>query len=310
MPDVRLEQCQPISTATAATSIGIGFYASLGYDICSGHGAYQFYLSFLSAIDESDRWPWTNSAQTGSKFGCVDLPDLGERSREDPSAVNRTLRKTRWPDPRHANYPYTSIAASMTDVVFATVSNADLGFAEIYLTQRQADHISIGHRDVGSLVYTIVKQAIEQTTQIYLSAVPRRLVYLSSNVTTRSGHPMTVVIERVESKGKVITATWKDKVRGMIIWDSTNGLYANFDDESDVLYISRGPSVISYASEDPHDPDIWYRYSDDDNSHTGVTIFRAKELKSREMLAKIASYFLGVAETQIADRLANVMGPD
>jgi hypothetical protein len=51
---------------------------------------------------------------------------------------------------------------------------------------------------------------------------------------------MAVVIERVSDKGKVITATWKDKVFGRIIWDATNGFYVSFDEEVDVLYISMG----------------------------------------------------------------------
>jgi uncharacterized protein YuzE len=84
-------------------------------------------------------------------------------------------------------------------------------------------------------------------------------------------------------------------------------LYVNLDDESDILYISRGPAVASYATEDSSDPDIWYRFSDVDNARTGVTIFRAREIKGAEEIARIASEFLGLTKAQISERLTACM---
>jgi hypothetical protein len=187
-------------------------------------------------------------------------------------------------------------------ILFATSSTADFGFANIILTSGSADHISRGHRDIGALPFTLIKEAIEQTTQVYSSHMVGRLLFVSTNV-SRGNYPMTIVVERVQTSGKIITATWKDRVSGSVIWDSTNNLYTDFDSDADVLYVSRGPAVASYAAEDDQNPDIWYRYAIEDNSHTGVTIFRAKEFIGLSRGAQIASSFLGVSELQIRERL-------
>lgn len=193
----------------------------------------------------------------------------------------------------------------MTDsepVIFSTSSTADFGFANIFLTSRSADHISIGHRDIGALPFTLIKEAIEQTTHVYSSHMIGRLVFVSTNV-NRDDYPMAVVVERVRESGKVVTATWKGRVSGSVIWDSTNNLYTNFDRDADILYVSRGPAVRAYAVEDEQNPDVWYRFGMEDESHTGVTIFRAREVIGLDRGAQIASSFLGISEVQIRERL-------
>jgi uncharacterized protein YuzE len=87
--------------------------------------------------------------------------------------------------------------------------------------------------------------------------------------------------------------------------DSTNNLYTNFDLDADVLYVSRGPAVESYAVEDEENPDIWYRYAIEDGSRTGITIFRARQSVGFDHGARIASSFLGISETRIRERIAH-----
>jgi hypothetical protein len=194
----------------------------------------------------------------------------------------------------------------MTEIIiFEARSPADLGFTNIVLTAERADHISTGHRDLGMLPNQLIRAAIEGTTQVYDSHIAGRYEFLSNNVRTRGGRPAVVIVEREKEAGKIITASWKDKVNKPIIWDSDNELYSNFDSDSDVLYVSRGPAVVSYAVEDESDPDFWFRYSDDDASHTGVTVFNAQEhaRTRRDRLVRRISEFIGLADTQIAGRI-------
>jgi hypothetical protein len=73
--------------------------------------------------------------------------------------------------------------------------------------------------------------------------------------------------------------------------------------------MSRGPAAVSFATEDANDPDVWYRFFEDDGSHVGVTVFRAKDrrIEALDTLVVLISSFMGLAETQIRDRLVSVM---
>lgn len=190
-------------------------------------------------------------------------------------------------------------------IIFEARSPADLGFTNIILTAERADHISTGHRDLGMLPNHLIRAAIEETTQVYDSHTAGRYEFLSNNVRTRGGRPAVVIVEREKEAGKIITASWKDKVNRPVIWDSDIELYSNFDPESDILYVSRGPAVVSYAVEDETNPDFWFKYSDDDESHTGVTVFNAREYARvrRNILVQRISEFIGLADTQVAGRI-------
>jgi Protein of unknown function (DUF2283) len=122
---------------------------------------------------------------------------------------------------------------------------------------------------------------------------------------------MAVIVERVSNEGEIITATWKDKVFGPIIWDATNGFYIDFDEDVDVLYISTGAAIEAYAVENEHDRDIWYRKADADNSPVGITIFRAREREKKEKgwIARVASEFLGLTQAQLGERIESIMPP-
>jgi uncharacterized protein YuzE len=196
----------------------------------------------------------------------------------------------------------------MSDIVFTAVPNVDMGFTEVFLTARGADHISIGHRDIGGVVHTLVRSAIEQTTHVVASTVARRLVYYSAQITNYQGHPMAVIVEReAGGRGKIITATWKDEVNGTLVWDSENGLYVNFDDDSDILYVSRGSSEMAYASEDKTEANVWYRFSEETGNHVGVTLFDARKETTRERIILLIAEFLGLADVHVAKRISSAM---
>jgi hypothetical protein len=199
--------------------------------------------------------------------------------------------------------------ASTSIIVFQAISPADLGFTNVFLTDERADHISSGHRDIGALPNQLIRTAVEQPTHVYDSHIAGRFQFMSANV-SRSGRPMVVIVERRQDVGEIITATWKDKINYPIIWEADSDLYANLDEGADILYVSKGPAIASYAVEDNHEPDIWYRFSDKDNSHTGVTVFRALD-RSRRMgtgeLARIIAAFLGISETQIRQRIEPIL---
>lgn len=197
-----------------------------------------------------------------------------------------------------------------TKTLFTTISNADFGFSEIFLTDRGSRHITRGHRDIASLPMLLIKSAVENATQVFDTHMDNRLMFVSSNVTNSSGRPMGIVIERIDAtiegtpKGKVITATWRDNTETnyRVLWTATSNLYTDFDNESNILYISIGPSIESYAKENNDNPDFWYRYADRDDAHTGITIFRAT-CKTLQQILLISSEFLGISEEQIKDRL-------
>jgi hypothetical protein len=209
---------------------------------------------------------WSTSDASHSLDRSGHVTDTGQRFDEGSSANNttvRTVHKIAYTGYAHYSYAGTTgTFETMTDTVFVTSSNVDFGFTEIVLTVRSANHIMIGHRDIGTLPITLLKEAIEKTTHVVVSSVPRRFVFLSRDVTTASGRPIAVIVERPDSakeaslQGKIITATWKDDIRGKMVWESNNGLYSSFDDQADILYISRGSAVVSYAVEDEINPDI------------------------------------------------------
>lgn len=194
------------------------------------------------------------------------------------------------------------------DLIFSAQSRVDLGLAHIYLTAGGIAHLNLGHRDIALLPITLLKEAVERPTEVYRSHIVGRVVLYSSEV-QKEGHPMAVMIERTSDGGKIITASWKDKIQGSVIWESTSGIYASHDEDSDILYVSRGVAVPSYAVEDAENPDFWFRYSMSDNSHTGVTIFRAGEIwrsKFEEMTRRVSD-FLEVSHTQISERLSPLL---
>ena len=93
------------------------------------------------------------------------------------------------------------------------------------------------------------------------------------------------------------------------LWDESNGLYTHFDAEEDILYLSRGPAVDSYARISEHDERFWFRYSDADDSKTGVTIFGARKMQADdpEDLAKRVADFLGVGRPQVLERIGQAI---
>lgn len=180
----------------------------------------------------------------------------------------------------------------------------------IYLDSKQLEHIRIGHRDIAKTPNLTLKSAIEQTTAVHYGH-SGRYIFLSDHV-TKAGHPMAVVVLRKDDGGKVITASWTDGEKPPLIWDAASGLYAHFDPDGDIMYLSRGDAGDAYSKMSRDRPEIWYRYSEERKAPIGVTIFDARDMRAKgvESMAKIVSDFLGVAPAQIADRILQAMAAD
>ena len=257
------------------------------------------YSIFSSASAVHGSWAYWTSG-TNPLCRCRHVTTIGKEFGKASRGFYYTVRERIWPCPRYARLTVPDLS-----IIFQTTSPVDLGFTKIILTEERAHHISTGHRDIGTLPNQLVKSAIEKPTHVYNSHIAGRYQFLSGNVQTRGGRPIVVIVERKAETGEIITATWKDRVNYPIIWDSDNGLYSNLDKGADILYVSRGPAVISYAVEDNDDPDIWYRYSDKDNGHTGITIFRVTRRQKTDVVRRIAD-FLGITEQQISQRINNL----
>lgn len=192
------------------------------------------------------------------------------------------------------------------DIIFEVVSTADFGSGPIRLTEGGARHIQLGHRDISRSLHTSVKEVLEKPTEVYEGNTQDsdRLLYLSGNVRSSGGRPLAVVVEKGARFSEVVTATWKQPVPRVALWSSSNDLYTHFDHDHDVLYVSVGPADAAYVEEDPKDDTIWFRHRDSDSAPVGVTVFdvQRKLLTVEDVAGKIAR-FLGLAETQILDRL-------
>lgn len=256
---------------------------------------------------------WSEYGQIDTRYDCCYEFNISERFSQSFVTDDRCIRGMDWcrytgcANVAYASNPIMNSSANVA-VVFTASSSADFGLEKIFLTEDRLSHIMTGHRDLASVPFLSIKTAIENVTYVYNSHINHRLLFVSSSVTKGSrAYPLMVVVERSDHSGEIITASWKGNITGSVLWDSTNGLYTNFDEKADILYISQGPAIASYASEDEKDRDVWYRYSIDDDLPTGVTIFRAKARKGAAEGARIAAAFLGISEAQIQERLSAVL---
>lgn len=189
-----------------------------------------------------------------------------------------------------------------TPIVFSVSSSADLAMRSYFLDDKQRQHILLGHRGLQNAIIAI-QSAVEEPTHIYRSkTADNRLLFVSQKVVTGKGRPMKVVIERVGEHGKIITATWSSATHTEeLIWDSSGTLYTNYDEQNDVLYISKGATAIEYASDDEEFENVWLRKNDEDELPQGVTIFGLKKLveEERDRLFQRVALFLGVTKDEI-----------
>lgn len=283
-----------------------------GLSIHDRYGRLADYRHLFPRCDRRSLGVWANSGSARAYYGGSFAAGFGEGFAQDPRESPRRLRAIyEIYDPGHADSAicWVTVMTGANDLVFVTKSTADFGFTEVYLTYGRRDHISLGHRDLAEF-YLTIKEAVERTTHAVAGNQPNRIVFYSTEVKNKSGkRPLAVVVERNSGRGEIITSTWKDKVKGRILWESTNGFYADFDEGADILYVSKGPATEAYAVEDDNDGDIWYRKSDIDDSPVGVTVFRAREreLKNAGWIARVVSAFLGLTQEQISERIDLVM---
>jgi uncharacterized protein YuzE len=190
--------------------------------------------------------------------------------------------------------------------IFRVTSTADLGLQSYYLDESGFHHIITGHRDLRNVILTAVQNTVEEPTHVYRSTYDvRRYQFFSTNNTTSNGHSMNVIIQVEGVIGRVVTASPKTRVKGELVWDTVTGLYASFDKQSDILYISIGGSGTSFADDDPKDERIWLRYFEDNKSPSGVTIFDASTLWQEDpnRLMAHVSDFLDVSKSELEDRV-------
>jgi uncharacterized protein YuzE len=186
--------------------------------------------------------------------------------------------------------------------IFSVSSAADLGVRRYYLDEIGLQHILIGHRDLRSFT-TGIEEAVKNPTHVYRSAYhSKRFQFVSTGVVTSRGHPMNVIIELDTDSGRVVTATFKKKINGAVVWDQKSGLYASYDGASDVLYFSCGDARVSYAEDDEEDERIWLRRHEDDDTPSGITVFDAENLlktKRSYLTNKVAGFLMAdIAEVE------------
>jgi hypothetical protein len=170
-------------------------------------------------------------------------------------------------------------------------------------------HIQLGHRGLTNITQTGIKATVETPTRVYLSAEsPNRFLFHSTDVQTKSGKPLMVVVERQAARGRVITASPHPKPQGQMLWESSGSIYSSYDPESDLFYLSKGAATDTYVNaEEAH---IWFRVADSDDTPLGVTVFDLKSFwreNKSDLISKISN-FLMTAPKEIELRVENALG--
>jgi hypothetical protein len=198
----------------------------------------------------------------------------------------------------------------MSGTIFSVRSNVDLGITEYYLNEDGYHHMLLGHRDLKNIIIMGIEETIKNPTHIYRSKYDvKRYQFVSYNVVTQKGHPMNVIVEMERPLARVITASPKNSISGMIVWDQTTGLYVSYDKNSDVLYISHEDARADYANDD-EDPIIWFRFHEDDESPAGVTVFQAATMWAKQQpdLTNRISTFLHIQPQDVEQRIKALLG--
>lgn len=193
--------------------------------------------------------------------------------------------------------------------IFSVRSSADLTMSDIYLDHHGMNYIQLGHRTLSNVTQFGIKSTIENPTRVYLSAEsPSRYLFYSTDVQTKHGTPMMVVVEREDSRGRVITASPHPNPFGQMIWESAGSLYSSYDEKSDLFYLSKGAAADGFVARE--EPYIWYRAAEIDGSHIGVTVFDLRRFwaaKKADLVTKIAE-FLGAVSGEIDLRIGSALG--
>jgi uncharacterized protein YuzE len=190
-------------------------------------------------------------------------------------------------------------------LIFSVVSNADIGLDRYHLDEVGWRHILLGHADLKNFCAGIEDTVKNPTRIIRSNYNASRLQFVSDNVLSSGGKPMTVVIEMNPPVGTVVTASPRGNIKGKVLWDQTSGLRASYDDRSDIFYISCGGSEPCYSIDDDEDERIWLRFNDLDNKPIGVTIFEAGKLSTdvRKRFAVRAAQFLNMTLEEVNLRM-------
>ena len=197
------------------------------------------------------------------------------------------------------------------DKLLQIVSIADLGVSEYYLDESGYNHIRLGHRDLGGFLLTGIKETVSNPTHIYKSSYDiSRYQFVSYDVQSKRGHPMSVVVQLEGELGRIITASPKNKVNGQIVWDQKTGLYASYDDRSDVLYVSCGDARDAYAGDEDENGRIWFRFHEDDDSPAGITVFQAAAIwaQNGDALTSRVAGFLSIPQADVRRRMQELLG--
>jgi hypothetical protein len=135
--------------------------------------------------------------------------------------------------------------------------------------------------------------------------VPDRFLFRSDDVQSKGGKAMVVVVERHAERGKIITASPRLNAKGQLIWESSGSIYSNYDEDADLLYISKGTAREAYVVDSDEDDRIWYRAAEEDDSPIGVTIFDLRRYWRQRVheLVQLISSFLNVPSAEIEGRI-------
>ena len=194
------------------------------------------------------------------------------------------------------------MSTNNSEIIFSVGCRADIALREYFLDDRQRQHILLGHRGLYNAMIAI-QSAVEAPTHIYRSkSDDNRLIFVSHEVITGRGHPMKVIVERVDDKGKIITATWGSKnSTEELVWEFSGALYSNYDKMHDVLYISKGITAAEYSEDDTEYASLWLRRNEENDEPQGVTVFGLGKMSDidRNVIVDRISSFLGVTRDAV-----------
>jgi hypothetical protein len=202
----------------------------------------------------------------------------------------------------------TKIGEILSNEIFSVDPPFDIAMNSIYMDEEGWRHLLLGHRELRSTP-SLLSNTISQATSVHTGGIAGRYYVRSTNVLSRGGKPMGVLIEREGERGRAFSASPADHLPGSVIWESSGSLYTSYDARSDVLYVSKGGAVSAYVKNEEDFDRIWMRVSEADDAPVGVTVFDMKGywLSRKQELINRVSNFLRLLDTDIRYRIDRIL---
>jgi hypothetical protein len=202
----------------------------------------------------------------------------------------------------------TNKDGTLSNEIFSVSPPFDIAMNNIYMDEEGWRHLLLGHREFRSTP-SILSNTISQATSVHTGGVAGRFFVRSTNVLSRGGKPMGVLVERDGERGRAFSASPANHMPGSVVWESSGSLYTSYDSRSDVLYVSKGTTVSAYIKNEDDFDHIWLRVSEDDDEPVGVTVFDMKGywLPRKQELINLVSNFLRLLDTDVGQRVDSIL---